>query len=224
MLNRHSLMPFVGIMALFLSAVSLADTDRGRNWEGTLQLIGTGSESSGGDNGSSLDFDSSTGFAFGFAYNFNPNLSVGFDASLVKPNYSAELNTEDDGVISLRHKANIFNGQLNGTWNMINGPFTPYLQLGIGWTHMDSNVTDGPPTTGCWWDPWWGYVCSNFYSTYKDTRFSWGAGAGLRYEFMNGMFVKGSVNRIEIDSKKSAADPKLDMWKLELGWMMGRRR
>ena len=209
------------IVALLTGALSFAaDSDRGRNWEATIQVVGTGSESSDGEMGSGLEMDSTTGWAFGVTYNFSPNFAVGFDGSFLKPRYTATFNTDEEGPISLQHKASIFNGQVNGTWNMLDGPFTPYLQLGIGWTHIDSNVADGPPVTGCWWDPWWGYVCSNFYSTYKDTRFSWGAGAGLRYEFRNRMFVKGSVNRIEIDGGNNGADPKFDMWKLELGWML----
>ena len=211
----------IGLIALLAgNAVSAASSDRSRSWEATIQVLGTGSESRNGENGSGVDFDSATGWGFGVAYNFNEHLAVGFDGAFVKPKYTATFNTDEDGLVSLRHKASVFNGQLNGTWNIMKGPFTPFLQLGMGWTHIDSNVADGPPVTGCWWDPWWGYVCSNFYSTYKDTRFSWGAGAGLRYEFQNRMFVKGSINRVEIDGGNNAVDPKFDLWKLELGWKL----
>jgi opacity protein-like surface antigen len=211
-------------MKVFFTAigntVSAAGSDRSRSWEATIQVLGTGSESRNGENGSEVDFDSATGWGFGVAYNFNEHLAVGFDGAFVKPKYTATFNTDEDGLVSLRHKASVFNGQLNGTWNIMKGPFTPYLQLGIGWTHIDSNVADGPPVTGCWWDPWWGYVCSNFYSTYKDTRFSWGAGAGLRYDFQNRMFVKGSINRVEIDGGNNEVDIKFDVWRLELGWKL----
>ena len=221
MQGRMLVASVIGVIALLVSAFSnAADSNRGRNWEATIMVLGTGSESSSGENGSGIDMDSTTGWGFDVTYNFSKKFALGFDAAFIKPSYTATYNTEENGLQSLQHKASIFNGQLNGTWNMLDGPFTPYLQLGIGWTHFDSNVADGPPTTGCWWDPWWGYVCSNFFSTYKDTRFSWGAGLGLRYEFQNSMFVKGSVNRIEIDGGNNAADPKFDMWKLELGWML----
>lgn len=197
-----------------------AATDRGRSWEATVQLIGTSSESSRGEEGSGVDFDSATGFAFGVAYNFSPRLALGFDASFVEPKYDATFNTDEDGLVTLRHKASVFNGHLNGTWNILPGSFTPYLQLGVGWTHVDSNVADGPPVTGCWWDPWWGYVCADFFSTYQDTRFSWGAGAGLRWEMGDRIFFKGSVNRVEIDGGKNGVDPHFDMWKLEVGWRL----
>jgi opacity protein-like surface antigen len=214
---RHSLLAAT-VAAFTLLTASAAGADRGNNWEGTIQLIGTSSESSGGENGSGVDFDSATGFAFGIGYNFNQHLSLGFDGSFVKPKYTAVVVPEDDEPFSVRHKASVFNGAVNGTWNILKGNFTPYLQLGLGWTHVDSNVADGPPVTGCWWDPWWGYVCADFFSTYKDTRFSWNAGLGVRYDFQNRMFLKGSINRIFVDGAQDAADPEFDLWRVELGW------
>jgi len=206
------------LAAAALLAAASTQADRGRNWEGTLQIIGTSSESSGGDGGSSIDFDSATGWAFGIAYNFNEHFGIGFDGSFVRPDYTAVIVPEDDDPFSISHEASVFNGALNGTWNILKGDFTPYVQLGLGWTNIDSNVADGPPTTGCWWDPWWGYICSNFFSTYNDTRFSWNAGLGLRYDFQNRIFLKGSVNRIFIDGSQDAADPEFDMWKIEFGY------
>ena len=212
-------------LALTLSALlygtvaQSAESDRGGRFEATFQIIGSSSESSNGENGSSIDFDSDTGWAMGITYNFNPHLAVGFDASFLSPKYSAVVVPEGGNAYTVDHKADVFNGALNGTWNILTGNFTPYVQLGVGWTHLDSNVIDGLPSTGCWWDPWWGYVCANFYNTYNDTRFSWNGGVGLRYEFQNSMFVKGSYNRLWIDGGKNAADPDVDLWKIELGWM-----
>jgi opacity protein-like surface antigen len=193
-----------------------ADTKRGGKWEGTFQLIGNSSESTGGAQESSLDVDSEIGFGFGLGYNFNSRFALNFDMSYIKPDYTAVFDTEDDGLQRIDHHMTVFTGQLNGVWNFTDGPFTPYVQAGIGWTNIDSNVADGPPTTGCWWDPWWGYVCRNSFSTYDDTSFSYGAGLGLRYEFGYGQrtFVKGSYNFQKVDTR---ADPQYDMWRLEIG-------
>jgi opacity protein-like surface antigen len=201
-----------------LACSSSAMADRAGRWEGTVQLVGTSSESAGGPSGSGIDVDSDVGIGFGLSYNFTQNLALGFGMFWVEPDYSAVFDTEEDGLVEIDHKLSLFNGQLNGTWNILDGPFTPYLRGGIGWTHVDSNVADGPPVTGCWWDPWWGYICSNFFSTYSDTRFSWGFGAGLRYEFGREMFVQGGYNRLEIDGN-NGVEPSFDNWALELGWM-----
>lgn len=221
MQRKALLTAIVATAALLAGAVTqAAESERSRSWEATIQLIGTGSEKSGGNGGSGIDFDSAVGFGFGVAYNFSQHLSVGFDASFVEPDYTATVVPEGGDAYSFKHKANIFNGALNGTWNILKGNFTPYVQLGIGWTYVDSNVSDGPPETGCWWDPWWGYVCANFYDTYDDNRFSWNGGVGLRYEFENRMYLKGSVNKVFIDGGNNGSDPDFDLWKLELGWMM----
>jgi opacity protein-like surface antigen len=216
---RISLMALT-LAALLTGTVALAaDSDRSRHWEATFQIIGSSSESTNGDNGSSIDFDSDTGWALGVTYNFNQHLAVGFDASFLSPDYSAVVVPDAGGTITVDHKADVFNGALNGTWNFLPGNFTPYVQAGIGWTYIDSNVVNGLPETGCWWDPWWGYVCANFYDTYDDNRFSWNGGVGLRFEFQNSMFVKGSYNKVWIDAGNNAADPDFDLWKVELGWM-----
>lgn len=209
----------MALAAIILSSSAVAQTFRDDTWETTLQLIGTNSESTNGQNGSSLKVDSQIGFAFGVAYNFNEHFAIGFDGSFVEPSYTAVFNTEEDGLVSLRHKMTVFNGQVNGIWNVIDGQFTPYVQAGLGWTYIDSNVTDGPPTTGCWWDPWWGYICSGFYTTYDDTRFSWGVEAGLRYEFDNDVFLKGGYSHVDIDGGNNSADPSISMWRFQLGWM-----
>jgi opacity protein-like surface antigen len=219
----HGLRPAAALLAaaalFFTSSAMAADSDRGGAWEASFILLGSSSESAKGDMGSSIDFDSDVGWGFDATYNINQNLAIGFDAAFLRPKYSAVIVPDGGSPQAIDYKADVFNGAVNGTWNIMKGNFTPYIQVGLGWTHFDSNVTDGPPVTGCWWDPWLGYVCSSFYSTYQDTRFSWNGGLGLRYEFPNDMFMKASYNKVWIDGGKNQSDPDFDMWKLEIGWM-----
>ncbi len=72
--------------------------------------------------------------------------------------------------------------------------------------------------TGCYWHPWWGYICSGYYRTFKGTDFSYGGGAGLRYDFPGGSFVRGSYSVYKLDIGGDAADPELQSLKLEYGW------
>ncbi|RLA26616.1 MAG: porin family protein, partial [Gammaproteobacteria bacterium] len=62
------------------------------------------------------------------------------------------------------------------------------------------------------------YICSNFYSTFTETSFTYGAGLGLRYQMRGGTFIKGSYNVWELDSLGSADDSTLTGFKLEFGW------
>ena len=195
-----------------------APTQRAGKWETTFGLYLTSSESADGLNSSSLDIDNGYGAGFSAGYNFTQHLALRFDGAWSRADYDAVLDTENDGLVNISHELSAFNGQFNGVWNIRDGAFTPYLQAGIGWTYLDSNVTDGPPSTGCWWDPFWGYICSNFYSTYSETSFSWNVGAGLRYEFGRGMFARGGWEQTHIDGG-SGADPSFDAFRFELGWL-----
>jgi opacity protein-like surface antigen len=197
---------------------SNSSSTRAGKWESNIGVFFTGSESSDGLNESSLDIDSGYGLGFGFGYNFTENLALRFDGAWSRADYDAVLDTEDSGLVEINHTLSLFNGQVNGVWNILDGAFTPYLQAGIGWTYVDSNIADGPPVTGCWWDPWWGPICSNFYSTYQETNFSWNVGAGLRYEFGNGMFARGGWEQTNIDGDRGA-DPTFDAFRFELGWL-----
>lgn len=219
-------MRFVQSVLLILCLFPLAtqaqwnsgDYSREGRWEVSTGLYLTGSERARGDNQSSLDIDSGLGLGLSAGYNFTANLALHFDASLFRADYDAVLDTENQGLVVIDHRLSAFTGQLKGVWNILDAAFTPYLQAGIGWTYLDSNVSDGAPVVDCWWDPWWGYVCSDFYSTYSDTNFSWNVGAGLRYEFKGGMFARAGWERITIDSGKGA-DPDFDAYRFEFGWL-----
>ena len=192
-------------------------TQRSQKWETTIGFYGTSSESSDGLNGSALDVESGYGIGFSVGYNLNQHVALRFDGSWSRADYDAVLDTEDNGLVEISHDLSLFNGQFNAVYNFLEGNFTPYVQAGLGWSYIDSNVVDGPPSTGCWWDPWWGYVCAPFYSTYSDTNFSWNVGAGLRYEMGSNMFLRGGWEQTHIDGG-SGADPTFDAIRLELGW------
>ena len=149
--------------------------------EYTAASVHSFSDTVEGLSGSKLDLSSRTGFQIGFDYFVSDKLSFGFDATWVRPNFEALL-VPDDGSspITISNRSDIFTGQLNGTYNFVQGSFTPYVEGGLGWIYFDSNISDGSPVVGCWWDPWCGYICSDFYSSYNATNFSYGVGAGLR--------------------------------------------
>ena len=130
------------------------------------------------------------------------------------------INDEDPAEsLNISHTASQWNTRLKGTFNFVEeGPLVPYVQLGIGWTFLDSNVADGPPQTGCWWHPWWGYICENFYRTYSSTEFSYGGALGIRYEMPGNSFLNLSYDYWELDTGGSRANPSLESWRLQYGW------
>lgn len=223
----------IAVAILFLALAPLAwsqgafrsgPNERAGEWNLSLEVLYLGSEnlSGGSEPGqqvSSLGINDDWGFGFGFGYNFTNHLALSFDMNFLRPRYNATLVPEDpaDGPETFSHHMDMFNGLVKGTYNLIDGPITPFVDLSAGFTYIDSNVADRPPTTGCWWDPWWGYICQTFTSTYSDTRFNYGGGVGIRWDINRDMFLRASYSIMKVDFGKTS-DPEFGMGRLEIGW------
>lgn len=190
--------------------------DREGRWDISIGPLFQDSESQGGPQGSRLEVNSDTGVTFQLDYHFTDRLSLGFGMDFISPRYEATIvpdNGDPEQVIN--HKADMFNGHLRGTWNVLPGAFTPYLRASMGWTTIDSNVADGPPQTGCWWDPWWGYTCQSFWDTYDDSGFSYGGGVGLRWDINESVMLRGGYDILQTDI---GDDLSFGQSRLEIGW------
>jgi len=188
-----------------------------KTWEWSVAGIYQYKENASGTNGSGIEIDPALGLGINFAYNVNNKFSVGMDFEWLQPDYKATV-VSDTGVSQvIDHYFSQFNGRLKGAYYLMDGPVTPYLEAGMGWTYIDSNVVDGPPSTGCWWT-WYGYVCTNYYNTHTATEFTYGGAVGVRYELQNGTLLKLSYNTWLIDSGSDMAEPSLAAVRLEFGW------
>ncbi len=219
---------FVLILGMTLSVGALAqefripsvDEIRKGKWEVTFQLITNESDKIENGNGSSFKLDSRTGWGFGIVRNMSNHFALGFDFSWIRPKYNVVLTSEESPPLDDRifnHQADIITGQFKGVWNLYKGSFTPYAEAGVGWTHVDTNVADGPPTTSCWWHPVWGPVCQNFWETHSDTNLSYSGGLGLRWEVGSKLLLKASYNLLIIDNDSQQNNPELNSIKLEIG-------
>ena len=202
-------------------AIALAQTgNRAQSWDFSVGGIYQQGDSAAGEGGSSFKVDSAFGFGFNVGYNLTDMFNISADFDFLRPDYKAVLVNETDptDTLTIDHSMSQFNGRLKGTLNFMQGPFVPYVEVGYGWTYLDSNVADGPPQTGCWWHPWWGYICSNFYNTVSSTETSYGGGLGFRYEIRGGAFVKLSYNLWKLQAGGDAAEPEMETVRLEYGW------
>lgn len=187
--------------------------------EYSAALMYSFSDSFQGRGGSTLDLSSRTGFRVGIDYFVSNKLSVGFDAAWVRPSFDATLVPEDGSPsVDISHRASIFSGQFKGTYNFLESTITPYVEGGLGWTFFDSNVSDGTPIVGCWWDPFWGYICSDFYSSYNATSFSYGAGAGLRWNIASDLAVKVGYRWLEVEADRLREKPVLETALIEFSY------
>lgn len=186
------------------------DNHRERTWEAGLLLQYQTSVSEEFEGGSTLDIDSSTGFGFFIGWNWTERVNLSWRFALNKPGYTAYIVPQEGGEVPqvLSYKMSNYTNQFNFTYNFMRGRFTPYIQAGLGWTKLDSNVPEAPPEITCWWDPWWGYICIDQWKTYKTSQFTYNLGLGLRWDINNAFFTRATYNRefIKLDSGSTNLD------------------
>jgi opacity protein-like surface antigen len=140
--------------------------------------------------GTRVDIDSDVGLGFGFDYFMTDNTTVGGTFTYAQPDYEVSLHREAGSVNLLRGEMEAMTFMGNVMHQFGGGKVRPYAFGQLGWVYVDSNIADGPPTTGgCWWDPWWGYTCTVFQDTKTSTEFTYGFGVGLRMNLGRTMFL-----------------------------------
>ena len=190
------------------------DDKRGGKWDVTFQVLYQPEQDYGDSiNGlgtANLELSSRTGFGFGLARNFGEHFALGGEFNWVSPRYELQTFDEMGAPLTVEHRADIVSIMLKGTVNLLSTPFTPYVDVGGGWTNVDSNIASSAPV--CWWDPWWGWVCSS--SSYNESNFSYSGGAGFRWDVGSRLLLKLSYNRLFIDTRDT---PAYDTIRLEIG-------
>jgi opacity protein-like surface antigen len=198
------------------------DDLRHGQWEASLLVQGAGGVDLGGESGSSIEVDDTIGWGFTIGYNLTANWNFSYKFTMASPDYTATIvpeppEGEDPVPRVIDYQLDKYSHALNATWNWFDGPLTPFLQGGIGWTRIDSNIPSQPPQTGCWWDPWWGYICDTTWKTYETSDFAYNLGIGLRWDINGALFLRGSYNRewVSVDS----GDLDFDTLSLDMGLM-----
>jgi opacity protein-like surface antigen len=208
------------ILILAAPGLALAQGYGGQPGAWELSFVGLYQEpeeaSAGG--GSLVDMDEGFGLGIGFGYYLTDHLVLGADFEWLTPDYTATLVDNNGATSQFDHELTQINYRFKGAYYFLEGPFQPYVELGAGWTYVDSNVANGPPIVGCWWHPWFGEICDGYYDTFDETSFSYGGALGLRYEFRGGTFLRASYNNYEVDGSGDAPDPTLNAVRLEIAW------
>ena len=192
---------------------------RDGTFEASLLIGSQGSLDVSGDGGSGISIDSSLGWGFTFGWNMTPNLNFSYRFMLAKPDYTATIvpDEPDSTPQDLSYSADRYSNQVNATYNFMKRSFTPFVQAGVGWTKLDSNVPSQAPDVGCWWDPWWGYICVSEWSTYGTSGFTYNLGLGLRWDVNGALFMKGAYNREFFSADRANFD--FDTLTFEVGLM-----
>lgn len=200
---------FLFIMCFSVSSAANAFQDsRNEKWEFFLAPQFVNSKSLQFGHGSEADISARSGLGFGMGYNVNKHIELSLLLSSSSANYTGTRVPDGGSNTPEKFAANLYTSNINFgfTFNLLKTPFTPYISGNIGSTYIDSGIPTGNLGTVCWWDPWWGYICSPTAQTYTSTRFNYGAEVGLRYDFSRKFFIKGGIgeNLIDINSSNTA--------------------
>lgn len=183
--------------------------NRADHWEAYAGARYVFSETIDFKGGSTIDSDDDLGFAFGLGYNLDDHWQVGGEISWSNVDYDGVLQSANTpgATAHLSGEYETFAMSANVTYHFMDGPLTPFVTANLGYTWVDSNIADGPPQTGCWWDPWWGYVCNTWVDTKSAESASYGLGAGVRWEFSRGGFLRASYNQRWLDLDEASGTP-----------------
>jgi opacity protein-like surface antigen len=187
---------------------------RDEGWEFGADLVYQNSHDVEFDGGSTAEFDSDLGISLFAGYRFSDQLEVqfGLDWSNVDYDVSFQSATTPGLTFDATGEIEQFTPFIKGNFNFIDGPITPYISAGIGYSFIDTNIPDGPPQTGCWWDPWYGQICTTYQSTATAESFTYNAGLGVRWDLSTGYSMRLSYEKHWYDLDN--ASPDFDQFKL----------
>jgi opacity protein-like surface antigen len=194
---------------------------RAGSWEFFLPLIYSNNATIKGDGGSKVDVNDDWAFGLGFGYNITDHLKVDGMFNWAYRSYDATA-YDNNGNVS-RQYSNYMDSttlSLNGTYYFLNGKIQPFVSAGIGYTWIDSNIPEGTGSTSCWWDPWYGYVCSSYVPTKTEDDFSYTAGLGVRFDANRQFSMQLGFYRMWIDVSRASTTPEFDNYRLDFIFRM----
>ena len=208
------------LLAVFAGPRAADAQDREDRWELTLGSFYQLGTSIDGQEGSGIDTDDDFGLSFGGAFNFSDRLAARFGLQWAGVGYDATAMDEDGLPVRISGSYDSFTLSGNLVYFLSETQLAPYVGAGIGWTWIDTRIPNGPPYTWCWWDPWWGYVCSTSYPTETINAFSYQALAGFRYTFdSDRTFLQLGYTSQWMDFDSASGTPRFDVITLDFGWI-----
>jgi len=213
------------LAALFSVSTSYAQSfytpqNRADRWEFGVDLLLQDALDLDFRGGSTADLDSAVGFRFAFGYHYGDHLQVEFALDYADVDYDAVLVSADDPDVTGRVRGTLesFTPRLNLTWNFMAGSLTPFVTGGIGYSFIDTNIPAGPPGIGCWWDPWWGYICTPYQATRSVDEFAYHVGLGVRWDVSAALTIRGGYEKQWVDVGTTTSTPDFDVFRIGVGY------
>ena len=199
--NRFIKLFFILLAAICTNTQAAFYDSRVEKWEFYLAPQITNSKVIEFDNGAQASINKHSSIGFGMGYNMNSHIELSLDFASSNANYTSTAVPEDPSQSPVTSTHSLYTTSINFgfTFNFLSTPFTPYVTANLGSTYIDSGVLTGNVGTGCWWYPYWGYVCGPVAQTFTSTEFNYGAALGLRYDFNRRLFIKGQAGKNYLD-------------------------
>ncbi len=188
---------------------------RAGKWEATLQTRYIASQSLTSDRGTALSLEDDLGWGFGMGYNFSEKFNLGFAFSWRSLGYNATAVTQDDPQETLSYNGvmDTSTAMITGRWTPRPGRISPYISGAAGWVAIDSNIYAGSEGV-CYWDPWWGYVCGTYSSTYGTNEAGYELGLGVDFQLSTELFVRVGYDHGWLDLETYDGS---DMFRVDFG-------
>ncbi|HEU4624524.1 MAG TPA: outer membrane beta-barrel protein [Steroidobacteraceae bacterium] len=172
------------------------------------------------DGGSRIKMDDDIGASLNFGWRFNPKWELQFILDWAKTNYHGTLQSASFPGLSadVRGDMESFAFRINGIWNLLEGPLTPFVSAGIGYAWIDTNIPTGQVQVGCWWDPWWGQICTPYQPTKSVDSFTYQAGLGARWDITDYFTMRFTWEHQWFDISHASGTPGWDQVKVGAIW------
>ncbi len=221
--NLLALLAFVALGAIYSSGAAAqyaGSSSRAQTWEWFGEARFIFSKDISFEHGSSVQTSDDAGFGLGFGYNIDEHWLASFEFGWNQISYRATIASADtppkqSAQVSGDAGISRFGGSL--TYNLLAQPLTPFVMGTLGYAYVDSNIPNGPPQTGCWWDPWYGYICSTWQSTASSSSFTYGLGVGVRWDAGHSFFTRLSYEYDWIDLSHASSAPGFSQLRLQFG-------
>jgi outer membrane protein assembly factor BamD len=193
----------------------------GRPWEARAALVMANSADLDFEGGSTAAVDGGAGLLLGVGYSFTDRLRVGSTFTYDQKDYTARIVEDggtDESARTEEGSIDTMSLMVDAAYSFLMGDYTPYVTGGVGWSRVDTNIATEPPEVGCWWHPWWGYICTAWQDTRKVDGLAYELGIGLRYDFSEVLAADGNYIMRWVDFEHASGTPSFDAFRLGIVW------
>lgn len=221
--SRIRIFTVLAMMALYPCAAAAQEnpiirpSDRSGDMEFSMPIIYTDSATIKGSGGSSAEMNSDWSPGFGIGYNINEHFMINGLFTWSSRGYDATRVQENGAPSNYNGTLDSTTMSLNGTYFLLDKNITPFMSAGIGWTYLDTNIPSGPGESYCYWDPWWGYVCTSYVPTKSESEISYNAGLGIRWDITGHFTMQAGYTKMWVDiSEAHGGMPDFNVYKMDL--------